>query len=1156
MKNVSNDTMQVLLDHFQESFADSPGIAQMIYGHIIDAMENVPEDKQDDFIKAISSLTFGNLDSVLALQDTLKSFEIDGDFTSLINNISRLAQSTTEASTNLTGLYEIIEKIGNGETVFSDEEYKELLGFGANESDFMQDLEGNYIYIGENLGQLLADTTANAYDVQLQSYRNAIEKGDMATAEQNLVNMETLRQQQLTSDNYQQVQQGLGGVTEKELIAAASRYEELTDDIEKYRKAMQSADKEERTRATLVLRNAVLGKAQEKQFNNLTEAISENKDALLSGDEASQAYRDALGTVTKAAQEFFGEVVDDDFVSEHVDLFAQMAEGDVNALESIRDFIAQDLLASFEAPEGAMANVNEEYANLVNYLAQLDGSEFTVDGHMDDSEIVAKINALINSLIAAGATADQVKAVVEGMGYTIDWDIEYEQIPIYTNVNAKYDKEDAWTMDPSSGKTLDVLKGGKYISVPKPTMKVKSIGDNAGKNWTPPKASGGSGGSGGGGGGSEKNDIWENPYDELYNLTEKVNEALRDREKLERDYDRILKNRKATSQELINNSLAEISNLRHEIDLQRQLLTGRRKQLAALGSETHADSEGNLRSFNSWGVTKYASYNEKTGLIEIDWEGIDAITDTELGEAVEAYVSRVEELAGQIEDIQDTMEDMKDKIDEIKERNKDNYLELEQRVYDALVNQKQALIDEYQAISDSISESNNKIIDSLRESIDLERQIRDNTKTEEDLADKEARLAYLRRDTSGANQTEILKLEKELEEGRQSYQDKLIDQAIDKLDQENQRAADQREKQIQLMQDQLDWQASQGEFWKDTYTLLSTAFDENGNLKNNSELVKLLKEDDTFKGLSMFGQENWIEDMARTWLEAQEGLNNWRMQKAEEAGSLQLNGNGTKLTYKNGKWYDSKGNEYENVHWDAATQTYVGTKKAKTQVPKSNNNGGNNDPNPPKSEEPTTSAKGYIAGLPEKDYNQYTKEEVKKLQEGLLSLRDDGVIKFDIGDGGRGGFADGVYGNYTKNAVRALQTLLGSSYTSIGGVVDGLWGKKSRKAFLGSKWKAYKTGGLADFTGPAWLDGSLTNPEMVLNPQDTHNFLSLVDMLRNLAASGQTLNDMSFGDYLFNITVNAELNNDYDVDRLVDRLKDRISSEAQYRNINAMSRFR
>jgi hypothetical protein len=31
----------------------------------------------------------------------------------------------------------------------------------------------------------------------------------------------------------------------------------------------------------------------------------------------------------------------------------------------------------------------------------------------------------------------------------------------------------------------------------------------------------------------------------------------------------------------------------------------------------------------------------------------------------------------------------------------------------------------------------------------------------------------------------------------------------------------------------------------------------------------------------------------------------------------------------------------------------------------------------------------------------------------------------------------------------------------------------------------FETGGLADFTGPAWLDGTRSNPELVLNARDT-----------------------------------------------------------------------
>ena len=59
--------------------------------------------------------------------------------------------------------------------------------------------------------------------------------------------------------------------------------------------------------------------------------------------------------------------------------------------------------------------------------------------------------------------------------------------------------------------------------------------------------------------------------------------------------------------------------------------------------------------------------------------------------------------------------------------------------------------------------------------------------------------------------------------------------------------------------------------------------------------------------------------------------------------------------------------------------------------------------------------------------------------------------------------------------------------------------------FKKSDVKAYKTGGLVDYTGLAQLDGTPTKPELVLNAQDTENFLALKDTLRKLANQEITL---------------------------------------------------
>jgi hypothetical protein len=63
----------------------------------------------------------------------------------------------------------------------------------------------------------------------------------------------------------------------------------------------------------------------------------------------------------------------------------------------------------------------------------------------------------------------------------------------------------------------------------------------------------------------------------------------------------------------------------------------------------------------------------------------------------------------------------------------------------------------------------------MQEIISESRQIRENTKKEEEISKKQSRLSYLRRDTSGVNDLEILKLEKEIQQDEEGYSDTLID---------------------------------------------------------------------------------------------------------------------------------------------------------------------------------------------------------------------------------------------------------------------------------------------------------------------------------------------------------------------------------------------
>lgn len=89
--------------------------------------------------------------------------------------------------------------------------------------------------------------------------------------------------------------------------------------------------------------------------------------------------------------------------------------------------------------------------------------------------------------------------------------------------------------------------------------------------------------------------------------------------------------------------------------------------------------------------------------------------------------------------------------------------------------------------------------------------------------------------------------------------------------------------------------------------------------------------------------------------------------------------------------------------------------------------------------------------------------------------------------------------------------------------------------FKKSAVKAFKSGGLADFTGLAQLDGTPSRPEYVLNSKDTENFFALTEALRSItmnkgktgvSVDGMYGSNVSVGD--IQTTVNIQHVEDFD----------------------------
>lgn len=625
---------------------------------------------------------------------------------------------------------------------------------------------------------------------------------------------------------------------------------------------------------------------------------------------------------------------------------------------------------------------------------------------------------------------------------------------------------------------------------------------------------------------SKEEEPWKNTYDWLYNLTADINAKLREREKLEKKYDRLLENRKSTAKDIYKNYKDQVKTLGEEIRLQQQMYVNRKQEIK------------DTVSWNS-DLKKYAAYNWKDNTIEINWGNINRVTDNDLGDRIEEYISKLEELQDSMNDAEDAIDEYTDTLKELEEQGREDTMDFEQRVYDAILNREQKIIDNLSNLDETINNSNDALMSAIQENLDKIRQDRNNQKTEKEITDKERQLAYLQLDTSSSNELAIKQLQEELTNQEQDYTDNLIDQRLSEIEQQNEKASDQRQTQISIMQAQLDVAKNEGKYWNEVYTLINKGTTAAGALLKGSELEKLLKKEDTFSGLSSMQKMDWLDTLEQS---AKISISTYaKDRQLEKLGYY--GGQGITFTDGNGKQQTGviqsdgsvrvkgKGGytTYNDVFLMPDGRTFrtleTGGNWTKTSTSKKTN---------------STSSKKQGSNSNNKKYRVGSKIKV------------DPNTRIYANSSGQGGGHQ--YFDYDPNyivlseqngyvLVRHHKT---SGYTG--------WFKSSAIKSV----PQYKKGGLADFTGPAWLDGTKSSPELILNAKDTQNFLTLKEVLSSVMKNNNnSIPSQSTGDVTVEVNINVDkIEKDYDVEQLAKQVKKSIASDARYRNVNAISFMR
>lgn len=628
----------------------------------------------------------------------------------------------------------------------------------------------------------------------------------------------------------------------------------------------------------------------------------------------------------------------------------------------------------------------------------------------------------------------------------------------------------------------------------------------------------------------EDKDKWKNEFDWLYNLLEDIAELERDQNKLNEKYEDYLEDINKTAADLVKLTTQELSNL-YAQQARQQLSYDKRIQ------EMNEYLAANAK------FAQYGGYNFDDMTIEIDWDAIEAVQDQELYSKIEDYVEGLEDIQDKIDEADDALIDIENDIQNIEQRFQEEYVDFENRILDAIVNSRKQQIDQLSEINDSIKDTNSKLLDAVQKSLEQQRQDRENQKTEDEIAEKERRLSFLRQDTSRDNTLDILALEDELKDLKEDYTDELIDQKLTLLQDQEDFAAEQRERQIALMESQLDYDKETGQMWEEINTLIQGSIGSDGKLINDSALANLLRDTENWASLSDVQKQLWEDTLITDF-------------NAAYAYVLMQGVDQVKL----------KMNEITNM-MDTIAKSLPNYSQAKEKnaTDGSGGGGGSNsgsggpytDPDKDKDKDTSPVNKKwsiYVGSTLKGTYTSY--EEANSQLSSMRKTADSNYkkaqTKYEIAlrkqqatDNAKTRADVIAARKVVQNAKTYLDQLLNNASIKAVGINGGI------------AISQYATGGLNTTTGPAWLDGTKSKPELVLNAKDTQNFLALKDILSDvMKTSTSTDRNSQKGDTYIDISIQAELSNDYDVEQLTKKIKDEIYKDGSYRGVNIIRKIR
>lgn len=514
-------------------------------------------------------------------------------------------------------------------------------------------------------------------------------------------------------------------------------------------------------------------------------------------------------------------------------------------------------------------------------------------------------------------------------------------------------------------------------------------------------------------------------------------------------------------------------------------------------------SLNNLAALIRNGYGDIVSFDE-AGNYSVDYDKFNKLSDKnkeELEDLLDQYDESIDKVDEYYENLIEKLIEEKEKRQELV----DKYIEAEDELVEAIKQREEKILDNKLAAID-------KEIEAIEKAAEARRKAREEEQDAEELSGMQVDLQRALMDSSGASASQILEIQKQIKDKQQEMADNSFDTMVEdmqtQLEEEKeleQQLFDERLEEMDWYWDEVDRIMSEGtESVLDTMQLYLDDFNEASELQQ----VELLKGwENTFGQAAAIGKAG-ASEMQDVISGIQEELNNQDIESylkylTKDTVDTGYTGR-TDYTEKNTNTGSSGGNNNKNNTNKTPTKTTtdiineVGGELNKETDPSTLKDKTLDNPTPSYKFEVGKQVRSNVGSL--MDGYAYDKKGnlvVPVTQEGW----DTNKWWLPVG-------SDKMY--VTKRKTVDGVNYYGLNYTK--GAAPNLWANE--------KQLKYKKGGMAYHTGPAWLDGTPSNPEAVLNAMQTKAFLSFTDDLAALRAEGSMSTNSSV--IIDNISFNVE----------------------------------